>query len=241
MAAQWAWHELVRALADVPGLRAHPLHHQPSARHGGRSDRSAWRHSGKADAVPAFAGAIRLGPHTCRDEPQAIPPTSTAALVGRLRAAKPDLACRSDFIVGHPGETDADHAQTMALVRDIGFASGVSRSNTQPAPRHPRGRRTRCQVPEPVKDARLQELQAALRDSQAAFNAARAWGSDRACAGHRAGPPPRPVGRPHPRAAAGAFPRVLSSLIGTEMPGADRRRHPHIPHWIPGRGALARA
>src|ERR687891_410023 len=43
-------------------------------------------------------------------------------IVDRLRAARPDLALSSDFIVGFPGETDSDFAATLGLVRDIGFA-----------------------------------------------------------------------------------------------------------------------
>ena len=68
--------------ADAPrrrsaGHRPHPLHHEPSARHGRRPDRRASRPAA-ADAVPAPAGAGRLGPHPRRDEPQAHAPTSTA-------------------------------------------------------------------------------------------------------------------------------------------------------------------
>ncbi len=90
-------------------------------------------------------------------------------IIARLRAARPDIALSSDFITGHPGETDADFAATMALVREIGFASAFSfkyssRPGT-PAAGAPH------QVAEAVKDARLQELQALLREQQAAFNA----------------------------------------------------------------------
>lgn len=90
-------------------------------------------------------------------------------IIARLRAARADIALSSDFITGHPGETDADFAATMALVRDVGFAGAFSfkyssRPGT-PAAGAPH------QVPEAVKDARLQELQALLREQQAAFNA----------------------------------------------------------------------
>ena len=90
-------------------------------------------------------------------------------IIGRLRDARPDLALTSDFIVGHPGETDADFAQTMALIRDIGFASAYS-FKYSPRPGTPAAGAPN-QVPEPAKDARLQELQALLREQQAAFNA----------------------------------------------------------------------
>src|SRR6201999_43091 len=47
-------------------------------------------------------------------------------LIGRLRAAPPDMAFSSDFIVGFPGESDADFEATMALVRDVRFAQCFS-------------------------------------------------------------------------------------------------------------------
>jgi tRNA-2-methylthio-N6-dimethylallyladenosine synthase len=91
-------------------------------------------------------------------------------LIERLRAARPDLALSSDFIVGHPGETEADFAATLALVRAVGFAQAFSfkysaRPGT-PAAGAP------GQVPEPEKDRRLYELQALLREQQGRFNAA---------------------------------------------------------------------
>ena len=91
-------------------------------------------------------------------------------VVERMRAARADIALSSDFIVGHPGETDADFEETMTLVRRVGFAQAFSfkysaRPGT-PAAGAP------GQVPEAVKNERLQALQALLREQQAAFNAA---------------------------------------------------------------------
>ena len=91
-------------------------------------------------------------------------------LVARLRTARPDLALSSDFIVGHPGETDEDFEQTMQLIRDIGFAQAYS-FKYSPRPGTPASN-AGAQVPEDVKDARLQRLQALLREQQDAFNAA---------------------------------------------------------------------
>ena len=56
----WSLARLIEAIAGIEDCAAHPLHHQPSARHGRRSDRGAWRHR-KADALPASAGAVGLG------------------------------------------------------------------------------------------------------------------------------------------------------------------------------------
>lgn len=91
-----------------------------------------------------------------------------ADVVQRLRDARPDLALSSDFIVGFPGETDADFEQTMALVRDIGFVQAYSfkyspRQGTPAADMDD-------QVPEKVKSARLAELQTELNRQQLAFN-----------------------------------------------------------------------
>jgi tRNA-2-methylthio-N6-dimethylallyladenosine synthase len=47
-------------------------------------------------------------------------------IVARLRAARPDIALSSDFIVGHPGETEADFQATLDLVRAVGFAQAFS-------------------------------------------------------------------------------------------------------------------
>ena len=89
-------------------------------------------------------------------------------LIDRLRVARPDLALSSDFIVGHPGETDADFAATLALVRRVGFAQAFSFVYS-PRPGTPAAGAPNP-VPAPVRDARLQELLALLRDQQAAFN-----------------------------------------------------------------------
>ncbi len=48
------------------------------------------------------------------------------SIVRRLRAARPGLSLTSDFIVGFPGETDADFEQTMKLVADVGFDGAFS-------------------------------------------------------------------------------------------------------------------
>ena len=90
-------------------------------------------------------------------------------LVERLRAARPDLALSSDFIVGHPGETAADFAATLDLVRAVGFAQAYS-FKYSPRPGTPAAAAP-GHVPEAEKDARLQELQALLRAQQGAFNA----------------------------------------------------------------------
>jgi len=91
-------------------------------------------------------------------------------LTDRLRAARPDLALSSDFIVGHSGETEADFEATLTLVRSVGFAQAYS-FKYSPRPGTPAAGAP-GQVPEAEKDRRLQALQSLLREQQAAFNAA---------------------------------------------------------------------
>jgi tRNA-2-methylthio-N6-dimethylallyladenosine synthase len=90
--------------------------------------------------------------------------------VERLRAARPDIALSSDFIVGFPGETDADFAATLALVRQIGFAQAFS-FKYSPRPGTPAASMPK-QVKDTVKRERLAELQALLADQAQAFNRA---------------------------------------------------------------------
>jgi len=89
-------------------------------------------------------------------------------IVERLRAVRPDLALSSDFIVGHPGETEADFAATLALVRQVGFAQAFS-FKYSPRPGTPAAA-VPGQVPEPEKERRLAELQELLRAQQGRFN-----------------------------------------------------------------------
>ncbi|MCV2876956.1 tRNA (N6-isopentenyl adenosine(37)-C2)-methylthiotransferase MiaB [Rhodobacteraceae bacterium XHP0102] len=86
-------------------------------------------------------------------------------LIARIRAARPDLLLSGDFIVGFPGETDADFAQTMDLVRKVNYGQAYSfkysaRPGTPAA--------ERAEVAPEIADARLQALQALLTEQQKA-------------------------------------------------------------------------
>jgi tRNA-2-methylthio-N6-dimethylallyladenosine synthase len=96
--------------------------------------------------------------------------TDYLAIVDRLRAAREDLALSSDFIVGFPGETDADFEATLELVRTVGYAQAYS-FKYSPRPGTPAASAP-DQVPEPVKSERLHRLQALLVQQQIAFNGA---------------------------------------------------------------------
>ncbi|MBX6326978.1 MAG: tRNA (N6-isopentenyl adenosine(37)-C2)-methylthiotransferase MiaB [Pseudolabrys sp.] len=91
------------------------------------------------------------------------------SLVARLRRARADIALSSDFIVGFPGESEADFRATLSLVEEVGFAGAFSfmysaRPGTPAADMD-------NQVPPQVKAERLQRLQAAIARGQRAFNA----------------------------------------------------------------------
>lgn len=91
-------------------------------------------------------------------------------LIERIRTARPDIALSSDFIVGFPGETDADFEDTIRLVDEIGFASSYSfkyssRPGTPAADLD-------GQIPRAVMDERLYRLQERIEHHRQAFNAA---------------------------------------------------------------------
>ncbi len=86
-------------------------------------------------------------------------------LVDRIRAARPDILLTSDFIAGFPGETDADHADTLRLIEEVGFGTAFS-FKYSPRPGTPAA--GRALVPEAVADARLHEMQALLARQQKA-------------------------------------------------------------------------
>jgi tRNA-2-methylthio-N6-dimethylallyladenosine synthase len=165
----WGLGRLLRALADIPGLTrlryatSHPrdMDDDLIAAHRDLPALMPFLH------LPVQSGSDRIlaamnRKHTADDYRR---------IVDKLRTARPGLALSSDFIVGHPGETEADFEATMALVRDIDFAQAYSfkyssRPGT-PAAGAP------AQVPEVDKDRRLQTLQALLRQQQARF--AESW------------------------------------------------------------------
>jgi len=88
--------------------------------------------------------------------------------IEKIRKARPDIALSSDFIVGFPGETDADFAATLRLVRDVEYAQAYS-FKYSPRPGTPAAV-SKEQVAEDVKAERLKELQDLLNTHQRAFN-----------------------------------------------------------------------
>jgi tRNA-2-methylthio-N6-dimethylallyladenosine synthase len=159
--------QLIRWLAELPGLEriryttSHPRDMDAAliAAHGEVAALMPFLH------LPVQSGSDRMlaamnRRHTVAD---------FLRVVEKLRAARPDIALSSDFIVGHPGETEADFQATMDLIREVRFASAFSFKYSA-RPGTPAAGAAN-QVAEDVKDRRLQELQALLRDQQSEFNA----------------------------------------------------------------------
>jgi len=92
-------------------------------------------------------------------------------IMRRVKEARPDIGLASDFIVGFPGESDKDFEDTMDLVREVGYCIAYSFKYSE-RPGTPAAEMF-GQVPEDVKNERLQALQALLREQQTAFNASK--------------------------------------------------------------------
>jgi tRNA-2-methylthio-N6-dimethylallyladenosine synthase len=163
---EWGLGELIRALARIPGLArlryttSHPRDVDDGlvAAHRDVPQLMPFLH------LPVQSGSDRVLAAMNRRHTA----DQYRRTVERLRCARPDLALSSDFIVGFPGESEADFAATTALVRDIGFAQAFS-FKYSPRPGTPAASAA-DQVPEPVKVERLAALQALLHEQQRAFN-----------------------------------------------------------------------
>jgi tRNA-2-methylthio-N6-dimethylallyladenosine synthase len=157
---------LVRRLAKIPGLdrirytTSHPkdMSDDLIAAHGEVEALMPYLH------LPVQSGSDRV----LRAMNRAHTAESYLRLVEKIRAARPDIALSGDFIVGFPGETEADFEKTLQIVREAGYASAYSfkysRRPGTPAAALP------GQVAEQVKEERLARLQALLDDQQRAFN-----------------------------------------------------------------------
>jgi tRNA-2-methylthio-N6-dimethylallyladenosine synthase len=91
-------------------------------------------------------------------------------LIERFRAARPGIAVSGDFIVGFPGETEAQFEETLQLVEAVGYAQAFSFMYS-PRPGTPAASMD-AQVSAQVMQPRLQRLQAAINRDQLAFNQA---------------------------------------------------------------------
>ena len=158
--------DLLRALSGIPGLArlryttSHPNDMDDSliAAHGELASLMPYLH------LPVQSGSDRILDAMNRRHTR----DSYLRIIDRIRHSRPDIALSGDFIVGFPGETDADFAQTMSLVEEVGYASAYS-FKYSPRPGTP-GAAMKDQVEGAVADERLQQLQALIRQQQQTFN-----------------------------------------------------------------------
>jgi tRNA-2-methylthio-N6-dimethylallyladenosine synthase len=163
---EWRLARLLHALAEIPGLArlryttSHPRDMDDAliAAHGEIPALMPFLH------LPVQSGSDRvLGLMNRGHKVDAF-----FRIADALRAARPDIALSSDFIVGHPGESEADFAATMRLIERVGFAQAFSFKYSA-RPGTPAATRPDA-VPEEEKDRRLAALQDLLRTQAAAFN-----------------------------------------------------------------------
>jgi len=91
-------------------------------------------------------------------------------ILDKVRAVRPDIALSGDFIVGFPGETEAEFEDTVRLIEQVGYAQCFS-FKYSPRPGTPAAELD-GQIPLAVMDERLQRLQAAVNSAQLGFNQA---------------------------------------------------------------------
>ncbi len=157
---------LIRALAEIDALEriryttSHPrdMHDDLIAAHVEVPKLMPYLH------LPVQSGSSRILKAMNRAHTR----ESYLATLERLRAARPDIALSGDFIVGFPGETEADFEDTLSIVREVRYAAAYSfkysiRPGTPAATMDD-------QVLEAVKDERLARLQAAITEGSLAFN-----------------------------------------------------------------------
>jgi tRNA-2-methylthio-N6-dimethylallyladenosine synthase len=114
--------------------------------------------------VPAQTGSDRMLERMNRRHTRA----DYLEMIGRLRAARSDMAFSSDFIVGFPGESDEDFERTLSLVDEVGYAGAFSfKYSTRPGTP---AADMQNQVDEDVKSERLHRLQAAIDRNAVSFN-----------------------------------------------------------------------
>src|SRR6202040_2492102 len=165
--APWRLGQLLHRVAQVPGIArlryttSHPGDMEDSLIAAHRDLASLMPHL----HLPVQSGSDRILAAMNRRHTRA----HYLGAIEDLRAARPDMAFSSDFIIGFPTETEADFQATLSLIDEVGFAGAYSFKYSA-RPGTPAADMSE-QVPEAVKHERLQRLQRAVERQQTAFNA----------------------------------------------------------------------
>jgi tRNA-2-methylthio-N6-dimethylallyladenosine synthase len=162
----WSLGRLLRAVAEIPGLdrlrytTSHPrdMEDELIAAHGDIDQLVPFLH------LPVQSGSDKILRAMSRGHDRG----DYLLLVDKLKKARPDLMLSSDFIVGFPGETEEDFADSLSLINEVGFIQTYS-FKYSPRPGTPAANLDN-QLPEEVKVERLTRIQAELEKVQSAFN-----------------------------------------------------------------------
>jgi len=162
----WNLAKLIKHLAKIPALKriryttSHPLDMDDEliAAHGEEEKMMPFLH------LPVQSGSDKILKAMNRKHDA----DYYRKTIEKLCRARPDIAFSSDFIVGFPGESDADFAATLDLVKEIGYAQCYSfkyssRPGTPAADNE-------NQIPDEIKSERLQLLQELISNQQRQFN-----------------------------------------------------------------------
>ena len=159
---------LIRDLAKLPDLQriryttSHP---------NDMTDRLIAAHAEEAKLMPFLHLPVQSGSdRVLKAMNRSHTAESYLRLLDKVRAVRPDIALSGDFIVGFPGETEAEFAETLALIDAVGYAQAFS-FKYSPRPGTPAATMD-GQIAVAAMDERLQRLQDALNRDQLAFNQA---------------------------------------------------------------------
>jgi tRNA-2-methylthio-N6-dimethylallyladenosine synthase len=159
---------LIRALDDLPGLERirYTTSHPNDMREG-----LIRAHAEVGKLMPYLHLPVQSGSdRVLKAMNRSHSAGSYLAILERVRAARPDIAISGDFIVGFPGETEAEFEETLKIVAAVNYAQAYS-FKYSPRPGTPAAS-MEDQVPSELQDERLQRLQALLNAQQLAFNRA---------------------------------------------------------------------
>jgi tRNA-2-methylthio-N6-dimethylallyladenosine synthase len=164
--SDWSLGRLIFALAEIDGLlrirytTSHPLdmHEELYKAHAEIPQLMPFIH------LPVQSGSTRILEAMNRKHTA----SEYLKIIEKLHAARSDIKFSSDFIVGYPGESPQDHADTIKLVKEVGYIQAYS-FKYSPRPGTPASV-LQMQVPEEIKAERLEELQSCINQLQLNFN-----------------------------------------------------------------------